>query len=112
MKSDLPYLGHINDAIAAIETYVAGGRETFLRERMIKMQSSAIPKSSAKLPTACLQRHADPAGAVWQRIIAFRNRLIHGYWSVDLLLVWDVIQKDLPGLKLEVARLLRDLGRH
>ncbi len=27
----------------------------------------------------------------WARIIAFRNRLIHGYWSVDLILVWDVV---------------------
>jgi len=40
-------------------------------------------------------------------VIAFRNRLIHGYWSIDLVLVWDVIQNDLPSLKQEVARLLR-----
>lgn len=44
---------------------------------------------------------------VWRKIIAFRNRLIHGYWSVDLLLVWDVIRNDLPGLEIEVTRLLR-----
>jgi uncharacterized protein YutE (UPF0331/DUF86 family) len=24
---------------------------------------------------------------VWARVIAFRNRLIHGYWSIDLHLV-------------------------
>ena len=76
MKSDLPYLGHINDAIAAIETYVAGGRETFLRGRMIQMQSSAISKSSAKLPTACLQRHAIPpalsgSGSSLSEIVSF-----------------------------------------
>ena len=112
MKSDLPYLGHINDAIAAIETYVADGRETFLRERMIQdaviRNFEVIGEAANRLSPAA----RDPAGAVWQRVIAFRNRLIHGYWSVDLLLVWDVIQKDLPGLKLEVARLLRNLGRH
>jgi uncharacterized protein with HEPN domain len=39
-------------------------------------------------------------------VIAFRNRLIHGYWSVDHLLVWDVIVTDLPLLKQDVARLL------
>jgi len=27
------------------------------------------------------------------KIIAFRNRLIHGYWSVDLLLVRDVVRE-------------------
>ena len=30
MKSDLPYLGHIADSIAAIESYVAAGRDTFI----------------------------------------------------------------------------------
>ncbi len=40
------------------------------------------------------------------KAIAFRNRLIHGYWNVDHLLVRDVIVNDLPPLKREVARLL------
>lgn len=36
MKSDLPYLGHIADSIAAIESYVAGGREVFMTQRMVQ----------------------------------------------------------------------------
>jgi hypothetical protein len=36
VKSDRPYLLHVVDAIAAIETYVAGGRDTFVRERLIQ----------------------------------------------------------------------------
>jgi uncharacterized protein with HEPN domain len=36
VKSDHPYLGHIADSIAAIETYVAGGREAFMRDRLIQ----------------------------------------------------------------------------
>lgn len=46
------------------------------------------------------------AGIAWGKVIAFRNRLIHGYWSIDLYLVWDVVIRDLPTLKSEVARLL------
>ena len=42
-------------------------------------------------------------------MIAFRNRLIHGYWSVDVMLVWDVIENELPSLKTEVARLIAEL---
>jgi hypothetical protein len=30
VKSDRPYLLHIADAIAAIEAYVAGGRDPFM----------------------------------------------------------------------------------
>lgn len=31
-------------------------------------------------------------------IIAFRNRLVHGYSTVDHAIVWGVIQDDLPKL--------------
>lgn len=48
----------------------------------------------------------DRSGADWKKIIAFRNRLIHGYWSVDLFLDWDAVTNDIPRLKAEVTRLL------
>jgi len=106
VKSDRPYLGHIADSIAAIESYVAGGRETFLQERLIQdaviRNFEIIGEAAGRLSAELRSRENVP----WGRIIAFRNRLIHGYWSVDLLLVWDVVTNDLPLLKDEVRRLL------
>ena len=43
----------------------------------------------------------------WQDIIGTRNRLIHGYDRVDLGIVWDTIQDDLPSL---IAILRSTLG--
>ena len=40
------------------------------------------------------------------QIIGFRNRLIHGYDTVDHAIVWDVLQNKLPRLKAEVDSLL------
>ena len=34
----------------------------------------------------------------WTDIISMRNRLIHGYFDIDLNLVWDTIVDDLPPL--------------
>lgn len=42
----------------------------------------------------------------FERIISFRNILIHGYDVVDSAVVWDVIQQDLPGLHDEVKALI------
>lgn len=39
-------------------------------------------------------------------IVGLRNRLIHGYDSVDDAIVWDAIQHKLPALRAEVERLL------
>jgi uncharacterized protein with HEPN domain len=106
VKSDLPYLAHIADGIAAIETYVSGGRDTYLRERLVQdgviRNFEVIGEAASRLSPATRAT----AGVPWAKVIAFRNRLIHGYWSIDHLLVWDVIVNDLPPLKKEVERLL------
>ncbi len=44
----------------------------------------------------------------YQRIIAFRNILIHGYDVVDDQIVWDAVQNKLPVLGGEVETLLRE----
>jgi len=47
-------------------------------------------------------------GVPWREIAATRNRLIHGYFSVDLDIVWAIIQKDLPPLIVQLKAILDD----
>ncbi len=42
----------------------------------------------------------------WASIIAMRNRLIHGYFDIDLDRVWDTLTADLPPLIAELRRIL------
>ena len=42
----------------------------------------------------------------YQRIIAFRNVLVHQYAHVDNRLVWDVLETNLPALAGEIESLL------
>ena len=109
MKSDIPYLAHIADSIAAIQTYVAGGRDAFLRERLIQdavIRNFEISGEAAGRLSTATRGLSD---APWKRVVAFRNRLVHGYWSVDVMLVWGVIENELPPLKTGVARLIAEL---
>ncbi|MYD36205.1 MAG: DUF86 domain-containing protein [Dehalococcoidia bacterium] len=46
----------------------------------------------------------------WQEIIAMRNRLIHAYFDVNLDLVWQTIQQDLPSLIASLEQALRRFG--
>lgn len=35
----------------------------------------------------------------WAVMYAMRNRLSHGYDTIDLAVVWKVVERDLPALK-------------
>jgi uncharacterized protein with HEPN domain len=76
VKSDFPYLGHISDSIAAIESYVVDGHDRFMRERLIQ---DAVIRNFEIIGDASNRLSAEQRSQQdlsWSRIIAFRNRLI------------------------------------
>ncbi len=49
---------------------------------------------------------AQHPGIGWPDIVSLRNRLIHGYDSIDFNILWDIIQDDLPKLIAELRGIL------
>ena len=41
----------------------------------------------------------------WAEITAFRNRLTHGYLTINLDIVWEVVRQNLPELDAAVRRM-------
>jgi uncharacterized protein with HEPN domain len=111
VKSDLPYLGHIADSIAAIERYISAGRDAFMAQSIVQdaviRNLEIIGEAAGRLSPETRNQSTLP----WGKIVALRNRLIHAYWSVDLQLVWNVIENELPALKAEVYRLRSEVSR-
>ena len=46
------------------------------------------------------------AGIVWRRPIGLRNRIVHGYWSIDTEILIVTAKNDLPGLLEQLDELL------
>lgn len=44
----------------------------------------------------------------WQSIANMRHHLVHGYYQVDIKVVWEVVQNDIPVLRNQVARYLAE----
>lgn len=106
-KDPLLYLSHIVECIEAIQKYVAGLSEADFQKSEEKQSAvlwklSTLGEAAAKLPADFRQRHPD---IPWKDIVATRNVLIHEYFGIDLGTVWQIVQRDLPGL----ARRLRSL---
>ena len=42
----------------------------------------------------------------WRKIISMRHVLVHNYWQVELDVVWETVQRDIPPLIAQLQRLI------
>lgn len=47
--------------------------------------------------------------ADWSKAAGFRDVIAHGYFGLDLYVVWDVVQAKVPGLGQSAERVLQQL---
>lgn len=52
-------------------------------------------------------QQAHPSVA-WREAVTVRNRVIHGYDSIDLDIVWEIVAQDFPALATEIEKILAD----
>jgi uncharacterized protein with HEPN domain len=113
MRRDLrAYLWDVQQAAHDIQAFTHGKQlsdyqnDAMLRaavERRFEVIGEALAQALRHYPEV-VSRISDH-----RQIIAFRNQLIHGYATVQDALVWDIVQTDLPVLRLEAADLLGKL---
>ena len=103
---DRLFLAHILEAIADIQSFVVAGREGFMADR--KTQSAVVRQleiigEAVKNLSAALTAREN--AVPWRQIAGARDRLIHGYFKVDLDAVWAMVEQDLPTLRENVQRI-------
>jgi uncharacterized protein with HEPN domain len=107
------YIEHILKAIQRIHHYVENMTETgFLGD--IRTQDAVI-RNFEVIGEACRNiEHHHPGFAAehpevpWGIAYEMRNALAHGYFKVDLEIVWKTIHQDLPPLATQIGNLLKE----
>lgn len=100
----------ILDAVAEIQAFVAGlTRDGFLADtRTVKAVAAdlmIIGEAARHVPDAVVQAHPE---IPWELMRGMRNRIVHGYFQVDPMIVWDTCQNDLAPLVEPLRTLLTD----
>ena len=106
-RSERLHLSDIREAIDRILGYTAGGREAFLAD--LRTQDAVvrnleiIGEATRSVSEATKGTHPE---VPWRDMSDMRNKVIHDYFRVDLEVVWDVAQNDLPALRPQIDALL------
>jgi uncharacterized protein with HEPN domain len=103
------------DAIAAIDatlSFVSG--IAFDQYRLDLMRRSAVERQLEILGEACAKLAREDAVLIdrvpgCRLAIGLRNRIIHGYDTVDDEIVFDTVTHDLAAMRAELSKLLSDL---
>jgi uncharacterized protein with HEPN domain len=113
VKSDRVYLLHIRDAISRILEYTREGKEAFFARpivqdavvRNVEIIGQAVKNLSDSLKASYPQ-------VPWRRIAGMRDKMIHEYFGVNLQLVWEVVERDLPEFQRAIESMLQgsDVG--
>ena len=111
MKRNLElFLHDVLENIALIENSTKRSKKDFESDKDIidatVRRLEIIGEAVKNIPTSFREKHPQ---VPWKGVTGFRDVLTHGYFRVDLNLVWKIVQEDLPGLKKQIQKVKEEL---
>ncbi len=108
MSSKRVYTDHLSDIAhyaAKAEEFVAGLEfEQFAADEekslAVLHALQIIGEAAGHLPSSIKQRYPE---VPWADIVGMRNLIVHGYFIMDLEIVWKTVHQDLPRLRQTIA---------
>ena len=102
-------LEHIIEQINNIEEFVANKslkdleNDKILQYAVIK-SIEIIGEASYMLTNDFRNTHKE---VEWEEIIRMRHVLVHGYYHISVMMIWEIIQSDLHKLKQQILEYLK-----
>lgn len=109
------YLAHMEEAAADACGFIEGlAREDFLTDKRTQqaviMSLIILGEAATKVMDKFTEFTAAHPAIPWRSMRGMRNRIAHGYFEIDLDLVWDTVRTALPPLKHQLGELLKAQG--
>ena len=113
MKGSQVYLSHILDEIELIKSMTKDLRyEDFVedkaKEHTITRSLEIIGEASKNISEHLKQKHPE---VPWKFMAGLRDKIVHGYFSINYDIVWDVIIHKMPELEPKIKAILDDVSQ-
>lgn len=112
MKKDpFIFIKHILDNINIIQNYMKNKTKyDFIKDQKLQdaivRRLEIIGEASKNIPSSFRKKYPETP---WQNIAGLRDKLIHHYFGVDLNLIYDIVKRDLPKLKKDIEKILKNI---
>ena len=110
MRSDRERLEDIVEACDLIEGSIGHRRHDLATDAVLQAAAQrwieVIGEAAAGLSEQLRDSHPD---VPWRSAIGMRNILAHGYFDIDVALIGNVVERDMPALRAQVSRILAEL---
>ena len=79
---------------------------TLIQDAVIR-NVQVLAESTQRLSDRLKDTHAE---VDWRGLVALRNVLVHDYLGVNMALAWELVEQELPNLKVQMEGILEELG--
>jgi uncharacterized protein with HEPN domain len=105
------YLSHMLEAAQLARHYVEGmSKDEFLTDRRtqqaVVLNLMTIGEVAARIVNECKEVAVAHPEIPWAQMRGMRNRMIHGYFDIDLNIVWDTVQNSLAELECQLRAVI------
>ncbi|ANV83729.1 hypothetical protein AWQ21_04645 [Picosynechococcus sp. PCC 7003] len=108
---DFTRLKHIQDSARLVLQFTAGRtRDDLASDEMLSLALvrlvEIIGEAANHISLDVRDSHPE---VPWRQMIGMRNRLIHGYFDVDLDILWVVVSHDIADLLININKIVTEL---
>jgi len=113
MRQDLPFLKHILDEVNFLLKETKGltfGKfiNNDLLKRGVTRSLEIIGEATKNISSKLKNRHKD---IEWKLMAGMRDKIIHYYFGVNWVVVWDVVHQKIPELKIKVEKVIKEIEK-